>query len=132
MQHAFGREINHRVAIGVAAADVLCEHFLASQKNLGLIGEGDAREPGHLSGHHVGACVLVDDDLGRRCHQRFVAAGMVGVLMGVEDVADGLVADGFHFSNDFGCVRGELIIHQQDALRGWHGCDISTVADDDV
>ena len=95
VERTFGGKLNYSVAVGVASADVPRQHFLAAQEDLRFVRKSDAWEAGHLSRKHVSAGILVDDDLGGRGQHGFVATGMVAVLMGVEDVADGLVADGF-------------------------------------
>ena len=61
----------------------------------------------------------MDHNLGRRIrqHER-VAAGMVAVLMSVQDVFDRLVADAFHLGQNLRPILLEFVVHQQDAFVG--------------
>ncbi len=97
-----------------------------------LVAESDARDARHFSGHHVGSGVLLNDDLCRCGQQRLIAAGVIAMLVRIQHVADGLVADGLHLRQNFRCVLREFVVHQQDAFAGGHGRDVAAVGHDDV
>ena len=90
-----------------------------------LVGEGDARQPDRrarrvlvvraLDVLEVGADVLVRDHLGQRQHLE-VAAGVVVVLVRVDDVVERLVGDGLDLREDAGVVAVEHVVHEHHAL----------------
>jgi hypothetical protein len=132
MDGALALEEDDGVAVGVAAAEVTGHDLLASQHDLRLVGERDARDAGHLAFHHVGAGVAVQDDFGVGGEHGLIAAGVVPVVMRVEDEADRLVADALHLGQNLRVVLRELVVDQEHALvRGQHG-DVAAAADDDV
>ncbi len=112
-------------------------HFLAAEKHRRLVGEGDARQADGRAGgvfeircpmrDQVVARVLVRDDLRNRQHQR-VAAGMVVVLMRVDDVAQRLIGDRLHLREDVVVVPVEHVVHQNHALGGHQHRDVAAVA----
>ena len=74
----------------------------------------------------------MQDDLGIRREQARVAAGVIAVMVGVQDVADRLIADRLHFGEDLRAVLRELVVDQHDAFRRRHHRDIAAVTDDHV
>ena len=99
--------------------------LLAPDMDRELIRERDARQPdrrarrvlvvGPLDVREVRADVLVRDDLGDRQHLE-VAAGVVVVLMRVDDVTQRLVGDRLDLREDVGMVAVEHVVNQHDAL----------------
>ena len=88
MDHAQVGEVDDRVAVGVPAAEVVRAHLHAAEEHRRLVVEGDARRARLLVPQEVLADVPVRDDLGR-VDEDGVAAGVIGVVMRVQQVLDG-------------------------------------------
>ncbi len=113
----------------MSASQMMRAHFLASDEHLRVVGIRDLRKPRLLARHHVGARVLMDQNLSRRVHQHErISARVIAVLVGIQDVFDRLVADGLHLRQDLRAVLVELVIHQQHALAGGHHRDVAATA----
>ena len=137
MNHLQVGEVDDRVAARVAAAEPVRAHFLAAEPDRRLVGERDARQANRRARrvfevrravrHQVGARVLVGDDLGNRQHQR-VAAGVVVVLMRVDDVAQGLARQRLHLREDVVVIPVEHVVDENHALARHVERDIAAVA----
>ena len=134
VQDALRREIHEGVPIRVPPAKVPRADFLASQKDLGLIAKCNSRKAGHLSGDHVGPRVLMRDNIHRCRHrqQRLVAAGVIAVLVRVQNIADRLVGNRFHLGQNVRGVLREFIVHEDYPFAGRQHRDIAAIADDHV
>ena len=116
----------------MAAAEVVRLNLRAAEIDGGLIAEGDARRRIHLlRPHHVGARVLVREDIGR-LDELHIAAGVVAVLMRVDHVFHRKTGDGFHALHDLGEVPLELVVDQDDAFGRDADGDIAAAFGDDV
>ena len=116
----------------MAAAKVASPHLLAAEEHRGLRIESHARQAGLLAGHHIGAGVLLGQDLDTGIEHFLVSAGVVAVLVGVEHVFDGLVSDGFDFRHDIRVVALEFVVdHNHAFIRDVNG-HVSAVPDDGV
>ena len=128
---ALGREVDHGVAIGVAAPEVFGDYLFAAQKDLLLIAEGEMGQAGLIPGHHIGARVLGQDYFRVGRQHGSVAAGVVAVMMGIQHVANRLVGDGLDLGEDARSVLGELIVHHHDTFAGGHDGNVAAGAHDD-
>src|SRR5262249_7391727 len=97
----------------MASAEVLRANFLASEMNRELFRKRDAGKRDGRAGRvfvvwllnvlQIGAHVLMGDALGDRQHLQ-ITAGMIVVLMGVDDVSNRLLGDRFHLGQYVGVV----------------------------
>ena len=91
------REVDHRIAVGVSAPEVISADLDAAQEDRGLIGEGHARSARLLVAQEIFAHVAVRDDLGR-VDERRVATGVIGMMVRVEEILHRLCVMLFTFS----------------------------------
>ena len=117
-------EVDDRVAVGVAASEVVGLRLGAAQEDRGLVGERQPRGAGLAVTDDVGAGVAVGDDLGRP-HEVGVAAGVVAVVVGVQHVLDGLVGDAGDLGGDEVETVGELVVDEDDAVPGHADGDVA-------
>src|SRR5207249_2149278 len=59
VNHAQRWKVNDRIAVGMAASNVMRADFLAADKHFGFVGEAHTRQSGHFALDHIGARVLV-------------------------------------------------------------------------
>ena len=113
-------EHHERIAAGVRGTVVVEIDRVLALENSHLVLEravgkavlvGFLLEDGHLL--HQSTSVFLDDDLHRR-RKELVAAGVVAVGVGVDDVGDRLVGDGLHLIEDRLAVVGEFGVNQHD------------------
>jgi hypothetical protein len=74
----------------------------------------------------------VQDDLGVLVEHLLVAAGVVAVMMRVEDVADRLIGDALHLGDDLRIIALEFVVHQDHAFGRRVDGDVAAVAHDHV
>ena len=109
------REVDDRVTVRVPAPEVVRTNLNAAEVDGGLVGVDDARRRVLLVADHVLPRVLVGDDI-RRVNEPDVAAGVIAVVVRVDDVADRLVGHLGHPRLDAVDVARELVVDQDDAL----------------
>jgi hypothetical protein len=85
----------------------------------------------HVAGDHVGARILVNNDLGDR-QKLLIAAGVVAVLVRVEHILHRLIGHALDLRQDLGDVGVEFVVHYDDALIRHVGRNISAVVRNDV
>ena len=128
------REENDGVAIGVARRKVHCANVFTIQVHRHVVLERDNRQrrlcsglvlhfnrsaiARRAAGLQAFAHIVVGDQRGARGIERLVAAGMVAVIVGVDDEAHGLVRDADVFQRGLNLLRerGELVVHDHDAV----------------
>ena len=118
-------EVDDRVAARVAAAEIVSLNLLAAKIDRELVRERDAWQPDRCSRRvlvvraldigQVGADVPVRDHLRNRQHLE-VAAGVIVVLVSVDDVTQGLVRHRLDLREDVGMVAVEHVVNQDNAL----------------
>lgn len=116
-------EVDDGVAVGVAAADVEGANFFAAEEDAHLFIKDEAG--GGHAGLFVRLPVAEDSVAGVEGGDDFgggevfgVATGMVGVVVGGEDVFDGEGGDGADFGGDLVVVALVLVVNEDDAFGG--------------
>src|SRR5207245_11794686 len=56
------RKIHERVAIGVAAPEMITNNFLSAQVDTDIVSKSNLLRPWHPAFNHVGECVFVSSD----------------------------------------------------------------------
>ena len=125
----------------MAATEVVRLHLFATQVDGQFGRERDARQADGRSRRvlvirlldvgQIGADVLVRDDLGNRQHLE-VAAGVVVVLVGVEDVAQRPVGNRLDLGEDVGVVAIEHVVDQDHPFRRHVESDVASLTRDHV
>ena len=116
----------------MAAAEIVSANLFAAEKYRGFIRETNPRHARHLSRHHVGAGIVLRDDLDGSPQHLFVATGMVAMLVGVEDIFDRFGGDRFDLRHDVCVVALEFVVDNDDAFIGDVVSDVTAIADDHV
>ncbi len=126
-------EVDESVAVGVAAAEVEGANFLAAEEDAHLLIKNEAG--GGHAGLFVGLFVAEDAVAGVDSGDHVgggevfgVATGMVGVVVGGEDVFDGEGGDGADFGGDLVMVALVFVIDEDDAFGGDEDGYVATVA----
>ena len=118
VHHAQVAEDHERIAVGVRAAEVVEIDRLGSGEQRHLVLEGLVGQPvllrrilerRHL--HHVGVRVLLRDDFDAR-GEELVAADVIAVGVGVDDVRDRLVGDRLHLVENRLALVGEFGVYE--------------------
>ena len=131
MDDAEVRKIDDRVAVGVTAAHVVGLNLGIAQKHRCLIGVDDRGRPGLIVPQDVRAHVLVGDHLGDG-RKLCVAAAVVPVVMGVQDVLDRFARDARDIGNDLVIVVCKLVVDHDDAVTGHPNADVAARPGDHV
>jgi hypothetical protein len=119
-------EVDDGVAVRVPAAEPEQLHLRASEMNGGLVRERHGRLARLLDAQEVRADVLVREDAdAEHVAHVGVAAGVVAVMMRVEDVFHRQRADGLHVCEHVGCLAGELVVHDDQTFRGHADRDVA-------
>ena len=117
MDRAQVREVDDRVAVRVASAHVAGLHLDATEEDGGLVAKDHPWCAGLVVAHDVRARVLVRDDL-RVLHEVGVTAGVVEMMVGVEDVANRLVGDAADLGGDEVVAVQILVVDDDDPCIG--------------
>ena len=100
----------------MAAAQVKQLDFDASQVDGGLIGEYDVGFTGLFDAQEIGADVFVGDDIDSHLADVDVAAGVIAVMVGVEQILHRQGRHGLHLRQDVGYVFGIFVVDQDQAF----------------
>src|SRR5262245_32454646 len=127
-------KVDDRITIRVTTPEILCSNFLAAEVYGEFVRESYPRQSdrrarrvlivGLLDVFEVRSNILMCDDLGDWQHLE-IAAGMVIVLMGVDDVLDRLVCNRLYLSQNVRVVSIEHVVDEDDSIRSDVRRDIS-------
>ncbi len=116
-------------------------HLGRAEMEIEPLGEGDARQADGRAGRvlvirllqvgQVGADVPVRDHLGQRQHPE-IAAGVIVVLVGIDDVAQRLARDGLDLRQDVGVIAMEHVVHEDDPFARHVERDVAALPRDHV
>jgi hypothetical protein len=109
------REVDNRIAVGMAAAEVVRLDFSLTEKDRGRVVEGDARCAGLVVPDNIVPGVPMRDHFGV-AHEVGVATSVVPVVMRVKHVPNRLVGDAPDlFGNEVKAV-GKLVVDDDDSV----------------
>ena len=112
------REIDDRVAVGVAASEPIGLHFDSTQVDGCAIGKRDGRLARLLEAQEVLADVLVRDDVDSECPADVgVSASVVAVMVAVQQVLHRQRAHHLHLLQHLGRLIGEFVVDEDQTFR---------------
>src|SRR5678815_5547407 len=121
--------------------EVFRSNLLASKMHGELVGERDPGKADRRAGRifvirlldvaEISARIPMGNDFGDRKHLH-VAAGMIVVLMGVQDITQWLVSDRFDLREDVGVVSVEHVVDENDTFRSDVHCDVAAFTRDHI